>query len=467
MATENQNDLETPKKKEIQELLQNNNTEALLEAFQEMPTIEVADILSELDEEDIIRYLTIFDADDQGRIFSDFDFDLQLELFSLMDRRTFARIFTNMPSDVRADLYSELEIEQQLELLPFLDKKTREDVIHLSSYPPESAGGIMSTDFATVAGSMTVERAIAKVRYDAPSKKMVYYVYVVDELMKLQGFVTLKDLILEDPETKVGEIAHTNFIYAEVNEDRENVARKVEKYDLVAIPVLNPLGQLVGIVRHDEALEVIRAEHTEDFEKFMGIVPDAEGIPYLETTAYQHFKKRIVWIASLAAVGVVSGMIVHSYEHALEKLIILALYMPMMADTGGNAGSQAATVVVRAIALGQITVANWFRIIFKEVKVSLMLAGVLGLMAYVKVLFLSWETEIPATYNITMIAFVISLALGIQVVSSSLIGAGLPLLVRRLGGDPAVAASPAITTVVDITGLLIYFGLATLFFDLK
>jgi magnesium transporter len=464
---ENITEKEDPKHSEIQELIESGDTDALMDAFQEMPTIEVADILSELDEQDIIRYLSLFDFEDQGRIFTDFDFDLQLELFNLIDKKTFGRIFINMPSDLRADLYQDLDIKQQLELLPFLDKKTREDVIHLSSYPPETAGGIMSTDFATVKSSMTVEQAIEKVRRDAPSKKMVYYVYVVDEQMKMQGFVTLKDLILESPLTQVEEIIHTSYAYAEVNEDRENVARKVEKYDLVAIPVLNPLGQLVGIVRHDEALEVIRAEHTEDFEKFMGIVPDADGLPYLETTAFQHFRKRIIWIASLAAVGVVSGIIVHSYENALQQLIILALYMPMMADTGGNAGSQAATVVVRAIALGQISVKNWFRIIFKEMQVSLLLAICLGALAFAKVLFLSWETDIPAKYNLTMIAFVISLALSIQVVTSTLIGAGLPLLVRRLGGDPAVAASPAITTVVDITGLLIYFGLATIFFDLK
>ncbi|MBA2584094.1 MAG: magnesium transporter [Bacteroidetes bacterium] len=446
-------------------MLQAKNTEALLETFQEMPTIEVADILSELEEKEIIDYLLLFDIREQGRIFSDLDFDLQLALFELIDRGHFADIFKQMPSGVRADLYQEFDIEQQLQLLPFLDKRTREDVIHLSSYPPETAGGIMSTDFATVRSNMTVEQAIEKVRRDAPSKKMVYYIYVVDDRMKMKGFITLKDLILEDPKTLVEDALHENFIYAEVMEDRESVAGKIEKYDLVAIPVLNPLGQLVGIVSHDEAIEVIRAEHTEDFEKFMGIVPDPDGLPYLETTAFQHFRKRIVWVASLAVVGVISGLIVHSYENALQQLIILALYMPMMADTGGNAGSQAATVVVRALALGQINITNWFKIIFKEARISLLLAICLGILAYAKVLFLSWETEVPDKFNLSMIAMFISLALTLQVVTSTIIGASLPLLVKRFGGDPAVAASPAITTVVDITGLLIYFGLANLFFD--
>ncbi|MDQ3190843.1 MAG: magnesium transporter, partial [Bacteroidota bacterium] len=422
---------EDQKYAEIQAMLQSKDTEALLEVFQEMPAIEVADILSELEEKEIIGYLSLFEIRDQGRIFSDLDFDLQLELFELIDRSHFADIFTQMPSELRADLYQELNIEQQLQLLPFLDKRTRADVIHLSSYPPETAGGIMSTDFATVRSSMTVEQAIEKVRRDAPSKKMVYYIYVVDERMKMKGFITLKDLILEDAKTLVEDALHENFIFAEVNEDRESVAGKIEKYDLVAIPVLNPMGQLVGIVSHDEAIEVIRAEHTEDFEKFMGIVPDADGLDYLETTAFQHFKKRIVWIASLAVVGIISGVIIHSYENALEQLIILALYMPMMADTGGNAGSQAATVVVRALALGQINLSNWFKIIFKEARVSLLLAVCLGILAYAKVLFLSWETEVPEKYDLSNIALFISLALTLQVVTSTIIGASLPLLVKR------------------------------------
>jgi magnesium transporter len=251
-----------------------------------------------------------------------------------------------------------------------------------------------------------------------------------------------------------------------VDDDREEVARKVEKYDLVALPVLNSQKQLLGIVTHDDAIDVIRAEHTEDMERFMGIVQSNQEFDYLNTSAWQHFRKRVVWIVSLAAVGIISGLIIHSYENALEKLLILALYMPMVADTGGNSGSQAATVVVRALALGQIHTGQWLRILWKETRVSLLLALCLGLLAYAKVLFLSWETEIPVMYSLSRIAFVIALALSLQVVTATIIGAALPMLVKRFGGDPAVAASPAITTTVDITGLLIYFGTASLFFAL-
>lgn len=434
--------------------------------LKKMPVVEVGEILQPLSDVHLFKVLDYFSPEQQGLIFAEFPMAQQLNLFKSVSQKRFAHIFENMPSDNRADFFQHLAQHEQAALLPYLSKSIRENVISLSAYPPETAGGIMSTDFATVQSDMSCAEAIEKVRSDAPSKKTIYYIYVVDPEQKLLGFITLKDLIMAERHTLVAQVLHTNYVFAFVDEDRESVAQKIDKYDLVAIPILNRADQLVGIVTHDEALDVIRAEHSEDMQKFMGIVQANEEFDYMGTSTFRHFKKRVVWIVSLAAVGIISGLIIHQYENALEKLLILALYMPMVADTGGNSGSQAATVVVRALALGQITVANWLRILWKEARVALMLAGCLGLLAYAKVLFLSWETEIPSTYSLPTIAFMISLALSLQVVTATVIGAGLPLLVRRFGGDPAVAASPAITTVVDITGLLIYFGTATLFFNL-
>jgi magnesium transporter len=438
----------------------------MVPVMKKMPVVEVAEILHAIDETYLFNILDRFSLEQQGLIFSEFPMVKQLNLFKTVSQKRFAQIFENMPSDNRADFFQHLTQKEQSSLLPFLSKKVKEDVIKLSAYPPETAGGIMSTDFAIVESQMSCAEAIEKVRSDAPSKKTVYYIYVVDSNQRLQGFITLKDLIMAEPYTKVENALHSDFVFAFVDEDREKVAQLIERYDLVAIPILNRENQLVGIVTHDEAIDVIRAEHSEDLQKFMGIAQANEAFDYIGTSTFKHFKKRVVWVVSLAAVGIISGIIIHRYENALEKLLILALYMPMVADTGGNAGSQAATVVVRALALGQITVRNWFKILWKEAKISLLLAVCLGLLAYGKVLFLSWETNIPSGYSLPLIAFAISLALALQVVTATVIGAGLPLLVKRFGGDPAVAASPAITTVVDITGLLIYFGTATIFFSL-
>lgn len=430
----------------------------LRSAFQKMTTKEIADTLEPLEEGSVLEALDGFDYEQQAKIVSAFDIIRQLRFFQKVSKKRFAPIFENMASDDRCDLYQHMSQEEQAAILPYLSKEVREDVIKLSSYPPETAGGIMSTDFATVLSSMSVESAMAKVRRDSPSKKMIYYIYVVDNRMKLVGFVSLKDLIMASPTQLISDILHVQFVSAQVDEDREIVAKKIEDYDLLAIPVLNNAGQLVGIVTQDDAIEVIRAEHTEDMEKFMGIMSENSDHDYMQTSSMQHFRKRVVWIVSLAAVGIISGMIIHRFESTLEALIILALYMPMVADTGGNSGSQAATVIVRALALGQIKPKQWFKIVFKEFKISTMLAVCLGVLAFLKVLFLSWETSIPAEYTLFQLAFVISTALSLQVITATCIGAGLPLLVKKFGGDPAVAASPAITTVVDITGLLIYFS---------
>jgi len=446
----------------LQDLSEQGKTKELVEMFEELPTMDVAEFMEEKPTEEVIEYLKKLDLHDQGRIFSDFSFDLQLKLFRALDRKSFANIFGHMYSDIRADLYQEFSKEEQIELLPYLDKKVREDVIILSAYPPDTAGGIMTTDFATIFADMTTAEALAKIRKDAPSKDMIYYIFVVDHSMVMKGFVTLKDLVMHEPQEKVLEMLNEFFVYAEVNEDRESVAQKIEKYDMAAIPVLNSLNQLVGIVSHEEAIDIIQKENTEDLEKLMGIMPSANDEKYLDTSSFHHFKKRVVWLVSLAAIGIISGMIINEYQHMLENFIILAMYMPMMAATGGNTGSQAATVVIRSLSLGEISDDEWFKIVMKELKISFMLSLCVAALTYLKIAFLSFHSLLPDGITMSHIGITISIAIAIQVITSAVIGAGLPLIVRRMGGDPAVVASPAITTIVDITGLLIYFTVASL-----
>jgi magnesium transporter len=458
---ENEESQESENQELLHDLSNQGKTDELVEMFEELPTMDVAEFMEEKPVDEIIEYLKKLDHEDQGRIFSDFSLDLQLKLFHSLNRRNFANIFSHMFSDIRADLYQELTKEEQIELLPYLDKVVREDVIILSAYPPETAGGIMTTDFATIFADMTMAEALAKIRKDAPSKDMIYYIYVVDHSMVMKGMVTLKDLVMHDPKSKVTEMLNEFFVYAEVNEDRESVAQKIEKYDLVAIPVLNSLNQLVGIVSHEEAIDIIRKEETEDMEKFMGIMPSEDDEEYMSTSSFHHFKKRVIWLVSLAAIGIISGMIINEHQGVLEHFIILAMYMPMMAATGGNTGSQAATVVIRALSLGEITDEDWLKIVFKEIKISFMLSVCVALMTFLKIAFLSFHSILPDGFSMEYIGVVISFAIAIQVMTSAIIGAGLPLIVRRMGGDPAVVASPAITTIVDITGLLIYFTLAS------
>jgi magnesium transporter len=450
----------------VEELIASEKVMELLPVLKKMPAVEVGEVLDKLENKDLLEILPHFSEEQQGHILSEFDVSRQIELFEMGDKKWFSQAFENMYSESRADFYQKLEPDQQLELLPYLSKPVREDVLKLSSYPPETAGGIMSTDFATVLSYMTCEQAIAKVRWDSPSKKMVYYIYVVDEDMKMQGFITLKDLIMKPPQARVGDFVKSEYVFAWVDEDREEVAKKIERYDLVAIPVLNRLSQLVGIVTHDEAIEIIRAEHTEDLEKFMGIVHRQDEVDYIEASPWQHFTKRVIWLSALAIIGLMTGLIIEQFEDILSKLIILVLYMPMIAQTGGNAGSQAATVVIRALALGQITSKDWLRVVWKETRIAIMLSVILTIIAFLKIMLLSRGADVPEGMSLIKISLVICFALSLQVISATLIGAGLPLAIKRFGGDPAVAASPAITTLVDVTGLLLYFTSAVIFLQI-
>jgi len=453
------NTVETTNLIQWTQLLAQQQEEQLVVLLCDAPIIEVAEFLAQQPPQRLLALLTLLPQELQGAIFADFEEEQQLALYQGLNKKDFARIFSHIPSHQRAEFYQQLSDKEQAQLLPYLSKKTREDVITLSAYPPETAGGIMSTDFATVIENMTVKQAIQKLREDAPSKKMIYYIYVVDNNMKLLGFVSLKDLIMALPDEKVASVLHDNFVYAAVNDDRESVAQQIEKYDLVAIPILNEEKQLVGIVRYDDAMDVIRAEETEDMEKFMGIVSDEESSDYLKSSSFQHFRKRVSWIVGLFMASILSELIIHKHEALLGRLTVLALYLPMIAGAGGNAGSQSATVVIRALSLGQVTLRNWLGVIFKEAKVAFLLAFCLFFLAFLKVLILSGNVvlENQGAYSL---AFAISLSLSLQVVTSTVIGASLPLIAKYFNGDPAVAASPAITTLVDITGMAIYFTIA-------
>jgi magnesium transporter len=293
-------------------------------------------------------------------------------------------------------------------------------------------------------------------------KETIYYAYVLDDKRRLAGFVSLKDLILARPKKRVGDVMHPDVISARVDEDQEEVARKIEKYDLLAVPVVNGGSALVGIVTHDDAFDILREEQTEDMERFMGLTGAVQDEDYLSVPSFVHFRRRAIWVVTLALFGLVSGAILELFEDTLTTVFILAFYMPMLVGTGGNTGSQAATVVIRALALRQIKAADILRVLWKELRVSIMLSLTLVLVSLVRIFLFAPSSRTTGGFSLLEVGTVVALALGIQVITATLIGAILPLIASRLKLDPAVVASPALTTFVDITGLLIYFGTAKL-----
>lgn len=446
---------------EIKELVEQKKWDIINDLLEDIHPAEIAEIISEFSPEEAWEILSNIEISKRSEIFSHLDLELQTSIAEKLSRSDLIELLTEMPSDDRVDLFKKFPEEKQEVILPALAQAEREDIRRLASYPERSAGSVMTSEYVAFPAYIKVKEALNKLRLEAPRKETIYYAYVINEKRQLIGFVELADLILADPETYIADIMESEVIYAKVDEDQESVARKIQKYDLIAIPVVNGNNTLVGIITHDDALDIITQEHTEDMEKLMAIAGSHESGVYLRTPSYVHFKNRAVWVVSLAAVGLISGMIIHSFEETLTRLLVLALYMPMVADTGGNVGSQSATVVVRALALKEISFRDFFKVIFKEFKIAILLAIVLGILSFAKVMWLSADSEIPAGFSLFKIASVIALALSLQVITATLIGAMLPLVAAKFKLDPAVVASPALTTIVDITGLLIYFSIAT------
>jgi len=419
---------------------------------------QAAALLIHLPPQTAIALLLQVPASTQGKIFASLPPDSQPRLYRATDTKTFANIFIHMPMTERHMYYQSLSSEEQYTLLPYLPKKIRETILDLSIYPPTTAGNLMSTDFATIFENMTVGQAMQKLKEDAPSKKMVYCLYVVDVDMNMKGLVALKDLILADDKDIVAQYLDTNFTSGSIEEDQEVLAARIEQNELVALPILNKDNKLVGILSYERAIEIIRLEQTEDMERFVGIVANMDGDvgKYLTISSWRHFRKRWGWIFGLFAASIVSTLIVQQYDYMLERITILACYLPMITATGGNVGSQTASVIIRALSIEQISLKDWIKIVLNETKVSVLLAIMLCVMAFIEVVLLS-NNRILLPLSITRIAAAISIALGIQIIISAIIGATLPLIAKHFNGDPAVIASPAITSLVDITGMVIYF----------
>ncbi len=445
-------------------LLEKNDYNDLLTALEESPVVEVTDFLAEQSIDTSVLLFLQLKRNKQASIFSHFPGDKQLDIYRALEVHVFASIFEQMPSDLRADFYTKLDETAQVKLIPFLAKKVRQDVITLSRYAPDKAGGIMSTDFVAVGDESTVASALDSIREEAPSKKMMYSIYVVDKARKLVGIVDLKDLVLAKPAEKVMQLANETIVFADLSDDQEEVANKIEKYDLMALPILNSDGQIVGVASVDNALHVIREEEKEDMEKFMGIRPNDHNHTYMGLSTIQHFKKRAGWVIFLFFLGILQTLVMHTYEKTIHALAFVSCYLMTISDTGGNVGSQTATMVVRAISLGEISVKHWLAVLWKELKIACLLASSLFIIGIGKISAISCFFDRPGYPSPMQIGLAVSLAVSMQVFSSILIGALLPLFVKKIGKDPAAVASPAITSIVDIIGLFIYLGIIHAFF---
>lgn len=419
---------------------------------------EAAEIIEEFEAEDAYAILKEMDAQSAADIFCRLPIALQAETAELLETKELTELLETLPPDDRVDLAKSIPEQKLEEVLPFLAKKERDEIKKLAAYPEESSGSIMTTDYIAFPETLTVQQAINRIRLEGAQKESISLVFVVEKNRVLSGYATLESLILAKPNALLKEIKKPVIAAVTADSDREEASYTITKYGLIVLPVVDKTGILIGIITHDDAMEVVEAERTEDMERFMAIAGKHKDTTYLKTSVVSEFSRRIPWLVILALFSTFSGIVLQSYESTISSLMLLTFYMPMLTDMGGNTGSQSATVVVRALALKEIEASDIFRVIWKELRVALMLAVILGGIAMLRISLTSGEVFIPETLTLFRIGCAISLALSAQVVSATIIGALLPLVCALFKFDPALVASPALTTIVDITGLVIYFG---------
>jgi magnesium transporter len=434
--------------------------------LKEMQSADIAEMFEEVEKKDCLIMLKMMDKEEAAEVLSYLSINKQREIVEGVFDKQLQEIINEMAFDDKLDLINEMPSNFVRKILQFTPAHERNLINHFLNYPEDSMGGIMTIEYVEVKKNFTVKDALDYIRKTGLDKETIYNCYVIDDKRKLEGVVSLRKLLFSPDDSKIEEIMDNNVVYGITSENQEEAIKKFKKYDLISLPVVDSEGRLVGIITIDDVIDAMDVEHTEDLQKFMGFTGEPEREDYLNTSVFQQFKRRAVWVVSLAALGLVSGYIIHSYESYLETLIILALYIPMLADTGGNVGSQAATIVVRALALDEISYTDYFKVLFKELRISLLLSIPVGMVAFGRILFLSSGVELPPGFTFLRVALTITIALSIQVVTSTCIGASLPLLAKKLNQDPAVMSSPALTTMVDITGLMIYFTTARLILGL-
>lgn len=370
-------------------------------------------------------------------------------------------VLESLSDDELVDLLQEVPEEEREEIIDLLPEDMQEVSQDLLQFPENSAGGRMTTAIAEIKASMTIREALALLAGQQEDTEILSRIYVVDDAGRLLGKTRLRDLAFNPRSKLVREIMDGDQISIDARADQERAAQMIARYDLVALPVVDAERRLLGVITHDDALDILQEEHTEDLELASGISGERGDFSYLQTPVVTHLRRRFLWVLGMALLGLISGTVLHDQGDVFKAHYVLALYLPMVVAAGGNTGSQAATMVIRAMSLGELGPRTFLGVVLKEMRIGLLLGGLLGLCIALQIRFLlpsSLAGEAGA--SLLHIAAVVGLALTAQVTTSTVTGASLPLAARAIRLDPAVVASPAITTLVDVTGMILYFSLA-------
>ena len=435
---------------ELMDLLFTRQFRKLKDILTEMNEVYIATFIEELDSEKTVVVFRMLPKELASDVFACLEVDKQEHIINSITDYELGTIVDDLFVDDAVDMLEELPASVVKRVLKNARPDTRKLINQFLNYPDNSAGSIMTAEYVGLKQSMTVEQAFAYIRKNGVDKETIYTCYVMDEKRRLEGVVTVKDLLMNPYEEVIGNIMDTHVIKAFTTEDQEEVADSFQKYDLLSLPVVDHEERLVGIVTVDDVVDVMEQEATEDFEKMAAMLPSEK--PYLKTGVFQLAKNRIAWLLILMVSSMITGGILAKYEAAFAVIPLLVTFIPMLTDTGGNAGSQSSTMIIRGMAVGEIEPGDLFKVLWKELRVGVIVGVILGFVNYVRLVILYPGRE--------MLCLTVVLSLMATVIIAKTIGCMLPIAAKVFHMDPAIMAAPLITTIVDAVSLIIYFQLA-------
>lgn len=449
---------------EIRELLAEARHADLVEVLQDMHPSDAAQILEGLEVDELAVVLTNMPPDLERSLFGYLSPEVQEHYVDGAGRERVQHVLQSMLSDDRAEFLDRLDDTVRRQLIPLLSTTAREDLLRRDSFDEDQVGAILSTEYAVLSPTATARSALGSLRRQAPSKETIYYSYVLDRSGRLVGFVSLRDLILADPDATIEAVMKTDLVSVPADADQEEAARLIRDYDLIALPVVDSAGQLVGIVTHDDAVDIVEEEAQEDFEKMAGVTGhgvEAGDYDYMDEPVLRQVRRRAPVICLLALFWVTTSAVIGAFESQLTGLLIGML--PMVMATGGMVGTQASALVIRALTVGDVAKNSIPRVLWKELRVAGTIALLLGVIAAVDTFLVNGIKEEPiALHAVTAVAVAIGAAMVGHVLSAALLGACTPILVKKLRGDPAMISTPAVTAIADLTGAAIYLVTVTL-----
>jgi magnesium transporter len=443
---------------ELREMLAENNAFELQEFCTALHPARTAEFMEGLDSGDAWRVLRHADLKLREEIFGYFPHEKQIEVIESQDRAEVAELIADLPADDRVDLLHDVQPEVVEELLPLLPAHERREILRLRAYPEDSAGAMMTTEVAMIDENLTVRQAIDELTRAAERLETIYYIYAVDKDQRLDGVVTARQLLtaLKKPEMRVADLMESDLIYVEVTADRNEVTNQVAKYDLHAIPVVDERRRLLGIITHDDVIDAVRQEATEEAQRSAAVAPLEDG--YMQTSIVTLWWKRGVWLTVLFVTAMFTATALHNYENQLSKWKWLVIFIPLIMGSGGNTGNQSATLIITALTTGNVRLRDWRTILWRELRVGLMLGGLLAFLG----LILSWvqtRNEKEAAEH-ALWPLVVPLTLVLVVTCGAVSGSILPLIFKRLGLDPALMSNPFVAAISDILAIVIYMTVA-------